>query len=382
MSMHPTYSARAADPAAIEPVDIAAWEALEASAEEPNAYLSPNFILPASRWLTPNEELQLVIVERHEGRSTRMVGLGAFGNALATRHRVSTLRGYRSKHSFLGGLLLDRGCSRAAFHAMLAHLAIAQPNHHLIELPQVWSEGTLCRTSTDGSHRTRLVRLAGSTPRAILVPAESRSLLRHKQLANRLRDHDRRMRRLREFGRVDWRALRGTEVDEMVVERFLALEHMGWKGEQGSSLRSNANEEAFFRAAVKGFAASGRVVFTELSLDGVAISSTCTFIAGGVGFAFKIGWDPAFRAQSPAMLNEIEFVRHAEPHFGDLRYIDSGSEPGSYINDLWLSQRSLTTLRLSTGFVGAQYLRLGDWWATLKQGMHRGTPALAVLAMS
>jgi CelD/BcsL family acetyltransferase involved in cellulose biosynthesis len=103
---------------------------------------------------------------------------------------------------------------------------------------------------------------------------------------------------------------------------------------------------------ISGFASEGRALFTELTFDGRAIASTCNFTAGNVGFAFKIGWDPEFKAFSPGLLNEVEFMRRAGTEFPDLTYFDSGASADSFINNLWLERQNLPSIGMPTGLTG------------------------------
>jgi len=162
----------------------------------------------------------------------------------------------------------------------------------------------------------------------------------------------RRQRRLRERGTVGWRLQGPAAVPESAIEALLALEHMGWKGSSGSSLRSVPAREAFFREMVAGFATARRVLFSEITLDGLTIASTCNLVSGHRAFAFKIGWHPELRACSPGWLNEIEFMRNAGAWAADIDLVDSGATEDSYINELWLERRSLATLTIPLSFSG------------------------------
>lgn len=377
------YSARIVAADDLNACDVAAWSALESRAAEPNAYLSPHFVLPAMRWLTPGDASRIVLVERGDAESGgELVGVGVF-TLPPSSHRFGLrhLLAYRSIHSFLCGILLDRSCVTEALRTLVSHVAVTLPEFRLIEVPQVWRDGALaqaCATAARaGSLRTRAV---GHVPRAVLETADCDRLLRDPSIAPRRRDLERRMRRLQERGEVGWRVRRGRDAPDSVAETFLALEHMGWKGEEGSSLRSSAQAEAFFRATVAGFASEGRALFTELTLDGTPIASTCNFVSGDTCFGFKIGWNPAFRTMSPAMLNELELIKQAARHFGDIRQFDSGASPSSYINELWPGRRYLTTLWLPTGFVGGHALRLAHWGSVLKQAVRRCIPGTSSAA--
>jgi len=163
-------------------------------------------------------------------------------------------------------------------------------------------------------------------------------------------------RRLEERGNVRWMALFGKEVDETSLERFLEIEHMGWKGENGTSLRSRASHEAFFREMVGGFREKGGLFFTEMYLDDAVIASTSNLISGGTGFAFKIGWNPNYAKMGPGVLNEVEFIQQAPCLCGSLSYIDSGALEGSFIDQLWVGRRVLASGIFGTTSLGRKVL--------------------------
>jgi hypothetical protein len=74
------------------------------------------------------------------------------------------------------------------------------------------------------------------------------------------------------------------------------------------------------------------------------VASTSNFVSGGVGFAFKVGWENELRKYGPGVLNEVEFVRAAPEVCADLAWFDSGAAPDSFINRLWPERRELGTL--------------------------------------
>ena len=157
---------------------------------------------------------------------------------------------------------------------------------------------------------------------------------------------------MQERGQVAWRLLGADGMPDSAVESLLRLEHLGWKGSGGSSLRSQPAQEAFFREVVARFAAERRVQFSEITLDGAAIASACNFISGRMAFAFKIGWDPQLRCCSPGWLNEVEYLRSAGTHLAGIELVDSGASEDSYINELWLDRRTIATLTVPLSFTG------------------------------
>ena len=160
------------------------------------------------------------------------------------------------------------------------------------------------------------------------------------------------LRQLSKLGAVTWHYLTGEDVTGDTVERFLELEHKGWKAAEGSSLASSSSHTAFFREMVEGFQSQHRVFFTELRLDGRAIASTCNLISGKAGFGFKIGWDPEYTRYSPGILNAFQLILHAPTYCTSMEMIDSCSSPQSFINNLWLEQRSLVTSAYTSSFLG------------------------------
>jgi hypothetical protein len=361
--------------------DIAAWSALEARAIEPNAFLSPHFIIPAARHLTPDETPLIAFVERIALGGRELVGAGVFTEAAATyRTPVRRLVGYRSRYSLLSGLLLDRAHAAQALQALLQCIRTSLPHCKAVELPLVRGDGPLFDPAGIAVNAsTHVPKIAKLHPRAILVVATCKEQLADRRMAARVRDIDRRQRRLRERGDVAWHWHRDARAATDAAESFLSLEHMGWKGDEGSSLRSRSRDEAFFREAVAGFASEGRALFSEVALDGTPIASMCNFISGNVGFGFKIGWNPAFRSFSPALINELEFMRHAPTAFSEIEYFDSGASATSFINELWPARRHMVTIYIPTCWVGASSIALADWAALLKAYARRSITSIATI---
>lgn len=336
-------------PSAIDTGFELAWAALEERALEPNPYLSPDFVLPALAHLEVRERVRLLVVRRRDAAGT-MVALGLFHVSPGSRRMpLPHLRGFLGPHSFLGGLLLDRDDAEPALQALFDGLRTHAWRWQGLVLERCWSDGPqaeLLRRLVE--QRKWHHQSFDPMSRAVLpLPLDADAHL--ARLSPSLRQNLRRCgRRLEERGRVDWVVHRGPAWPAQVVEDFLALEHMGWKGQAGTSLRADPSQERFFRDMTARFARRGRVLFTQLRLDGQPVAATSNLVAGGVGFAFKVGWNPAFAKLSPGMLCEAEFLRQAGRDCPDLRQFDSGAAPGSYIDDVWLARRHTHTCVIAT----------------------------------
>ena len=349
----------------ISPGLVSAWSELEMRACEPNAYLSPHFVLPALRHLDPGEPILIVLVESAAPGTGELLGVGVFRPVLGTRRfPIPHLVGYRSKHSFLGGLLLDRERGADALEALFDHLRPLRWRWHGLDLVDVWGDGLQSDLIKDATARRGLFHHERDLrARAVLVTprgSQARVELAARTLQARDKGARRYLRKLEERGRVSWELHRHAAISDAAVESFLALEHRGWKGESNTSLRSNRAEEAFFRDVVSGFGAVGRALFTELTLDGQVVASTSNFVSGDAGFAFKAGWLPELAKMSPGVLNEVELMRSfLQGRCGDLALFDSGAAAGSYIDKLWSDRRPLVSSAIALSSMGGSVLRVG-----------------------
>lgn len=344
-------SVRIALPGELDARTVDAWRRLAERALEPNAYLAPMFVLPALMHLEAARRVTVFLIEQ-EGQ---LIGVGVFSTRrLPAPLRLRVLEGFRSRHSYLSGLLVDHEYAPGAVDAFFSFIVRREMGWHGVRFD--WMVA--------GSHLEQLLRCSARRRGIWWSPSERfcRAVLRppgndgcpplERIAASRLKDLRRRMRRLGEQGDLAWRVHFGCEISDEVVERFLRLEHGGWKGEAGSSLRSSPANERFFVAMIDNFRACGGVFFTELAVGGQVIASTCNLVSAGRAFAFKIGWDPAFARYSPGMLSELLMVEHAASAFAHFDRIDSGAAEGTYIDELWPDRQEMVSGVFATTFVG------------------------------
>lgn len=321
-------------------------------------FLSPHFILPAVRYLT-RARLLLLQIFRRDGPYERLIGLGGFvARPPIARFPLPHLEAFRTPHTFLTGLLLDRDNHWLALEGLGAYLSSARIQWCGLEFKDCLAEGAFSQI-----HRGQAVTSATNWAE---YARQRRAILSRDTAGERLaavttegslgKDLRRKRARLSRLGHADANILVGREVTPEAIETFLRLEDMGWKGDQKSSLLSRPAHAGFFREMAQGFAADGRAVFCELRLNGRVISSSSNFVSGRVGFAFKIGWDPEFAAVGPGLLNELELMRWFGAGALDIDYFDSGSVEGSYVQRLWNTTTDLTSGVLVGGNVGTAIL--------------------------
>lgn len=355
---------------------LEAWSALEGRSAEPNAFLSPHFIVPALRHLDPAVDPIVLVVERASGADAELLAVGVFVSKKASRVcPVPHLVGYGSRHSYLGGLLVDRDHASAAVAALCAHASKRVLGWQALVFPKVQTDGPIAAILEAQARAGGLaVQRSGTKQRAVLVPAAAGPEALKKALGKRLGEIQRCKRRLAEKGEVSWHCLR-RDVGAAAVETFLRLENQDWKAEEKTSLRANPADEAFFKDTVARFDGDGRALFTELRVGDRAIASTSNFVSGGVGFAFKVGWDAELRKLGPGMLNEAELVSAAPVVCADLAWFDSGAQPDSFIDRLWPERRELGTLIVPLTRAGAVSLHLLSHLRGLRSVVRRLRPA-------
>lgn len=348
------------------PDDFAAlrgdWRELESRALEPNAYLSARFILPALSCLPGPPAWILTVWDQPGSCGGRGVlrGLGVFQSAgPRLRFPLGHALTYGSVHSYLSGFLLDADRALPTLHAMLDALARRTGGLALKDLPAAGATAQLLRgvvAERGGTWHED----AGVERACIDLGAGNAARWRSHVSASRLKGLERQWRKLGEVGEPGWRYLRGEAVSDDRLERFLALEHAGWKGQAGTSLRSDPRQEAFFRGMTAGFRADGDLFFTELLLDGQAIASSCNLCSGPDGFAFKVAFDPRFAKYGPGLLNELGFLKALEQGVDRFRFIDSGAAPGSFIEELWPDRVPLYAGAVALGRISRSAARAAD----------------------
>lgn len=357
MNITPAVHVRAIKPSELTPETIRAWAELESTALQPNAFLSPYFILPSIHHITRPSEHLIVLVETLT--PPQLLGIGVFeSKALSLHLPMPHLSAYRSPHGYEDGLLVDHRNASITLDAFFCFLSKNHSPGHGIRF-FLRPEDTPLAKLMDGRahahgfnwHEIKRVQ------RPILKPAEAGEQYLKTHLRARHKDCSRLHRRLAKQGKVTWHYVAGSDISTDTVEHFLELEHMGWKGDEGSSLASSAHQTAFFRKMIEGFQSQQRVFFAELRLDGRTIASICTLVSGNVGFGFKIGWHTNYAHSSPGILNEVELIRHAPKYCETLQFIDSGSSPGSYMERLWLDRRPLVSGLYTTTAMGNQIVK-------------------------
>lgn len=329
----------------LDPARLASWQALEDRALEGNPFLSAHFVLPAARYLTPGRKPLLLFVVRRDVPE-EVLAMAAFERHGPTaRLPVPHLRAYRSQHSFLSGVLLDRRAPRLAAQALLWHLARRQRRWQVIE----WID-----RSADTPQARLLDEVAaacgmrwheyGRSQRAALYPMRLKPHELEEAWGRRThRNLKRRARRLEEHGPLRFHRLDSGPDARRALERFLSLEDMGWKGSAETSLLACPASHAFFWEMFEGFGQRGQGFFTALYLKDEPIAVSANLRSGQAGFAFKLGWDLRHRAAAPGVLLATEMARRLAEAPSSLEVMDSCAASGAFVERYWPHRRAVAS---------------------------------------
>jgi CelD/BcsL family acetyltransferase involved in cellulose biosynthesis len=338
------------DPSALA-AHVAAWEDLAADATDPNPFHEPWMLLPALEAFGRDSPPRFVLAyaSHPPAGSAQPLLCGFFPLEPVDRYRglpVRHMRLWRYKHCFLGTPLVRRGYAEQCVRALSDWLATDARGAAAMEWREVAADG---RFFTALSAAREQLGTSAFRPyersRALLCRMRDGETYLERVLPKSSRKEFRRLeRRLGDLGPVAYRMLERADDAPAWIERFLALEATGWKGERGSALASDPANGGFFRRAALAAAQRGRLMMLALEVGGRAIAMKCNFTAREGAFAFKIAYDEAFAKYSPGTLLELENIR-AFHRLPALQWMDSCAAPEHFMaNRLWLDRRPLVDL--------------------------------------
>lgn len=309
-----------------------------------NAFASADFLMAATRHFPEAVAPDFIIVwaESRTGGERKLVGMLA-----VTRRRGLSgglLRSWNHPFATLTGLALHKDHAEAALAALLRHLARERQPATALCLNKFPEEGPLAETlrrvvtqlglQTDTlSRNTRAVL---TLPPGVDAETDRRSKSRRRQ-----------RRRLAEQGALSFRVLEGYDAIRPGLERFLALEASGWKGERGTALMLDPVTVNFSRAMIWSAARNGGVWIGELLLEEAVIASILILVAGDRAFLWKMAHNETYQAFSPGALLLLDLNAWLIAD-NRLRLIDSCTETEHAVVDhIWRERTGVVDLTVA-----------------------------------
>ena len=321
----------------------AAWTDLAASAAEPNAFSECWFAEASLAHLAPPRDLAMVAVWEGSPEVPRLLGLlpvhgaSAYGK-LPVRH----VRNWTHAHCFLGTPLVRAGHEERFWRELLRFLDSRNWTFGFLHVKALVEDGPVHRGLAAAARALgRRCDVVHRIERALLMSKLPPQEYYERTVRKKKRKELKRLAsRLAELGEVEVRTLSSAAELGPWCDAFLELEKSGWKGRRGSALGCQPSTERFFREALSGAFAAGRLEFLRLDLDGTPLSMLVNFITPPGSFSFKIAIDEKHARFSPGVLIELENLRVLARE--EVEWMDScAAEDHPMINSLWGERRPL-----------------------------------------
>jgi CelD/BcsL family acetyltransferase involved in cellulose biosynthesis len=282
-----------------------AWDALAECASEPNPFHESWYLLPALRALDPEGTVEVLCFEV----GSELAGLLPLRREPRYyRWPIPHLRNWIHGNCFQGAPLVARGLEREFWRALLGWADANAGIGLFLHLAQLPLEGPLYEAlQAVLAEQGRLAALVHREERAMLASGLSAEAYFEASLSGKKRKELRRqLARLSELGELVFERRDDDARLARWAEDFLALEHSGWKGAQGSALASHQATARMFKEALFGAASRGRLERLTLSLDGEPIAMLANFITPPGAFSYKTAFDERFARYSPGVLVQRE----------------------------------------------------------------------------
>ncbi|WP_373505848.1 GNAT family N-acetyltransferase [Aestuariivirga sp.] len=292
------------------------WQDLARRALVPSGHNAPEILLPALR---NHKRAVLATVRDSQGLQ---LALPLESRFLPLPHHASL----STPVSFFGLPHLGRYMAVPAVMALLRRL-----NRPVI-LHSVPVDGVLWETIAAASGHHAVIE---TWDRAALRPQGTYDKWFEENFDRKRRKEYRRLQsRLSEQGRLEALTLCPESDAARWADEFLTLEMQGWKGRQGTALKTDPAASAVLREGLAGLAAAGKLRFWKLALDGRPIAMMFAVVEERQAWLGKIAYDEDLARFSPG----VQLIIHAtEGLFADgVTLADSCAIPGHpMIDHLW-----------------------------------------------
>jgi hypothetical protein len=324
-----------------------AWDTLTQRAAEPNPFFESWFLLPSLKSFDRFGQVAFLYFMR-DGELSGLFPIAR--QSQYTRWPIPHIANWLHPNMFLGTPLVAHGAEYSFWRAVLSW-ADANPGMALfLHMEQMGLDGPVfaglqAALAADG----RPGAVVHRHERALLATdLEPRDYLASSLPSRKRKDLDRRLRRLRELGAVEYKWATGSQDVARWADDFLAIEASGWKGAAGSALACDDATEAVFRDCLAAAAKWGRLARLSLILNGKPIAMLSTFIAPPGAFGFKTAFDEAYAPYSPGFLLEREYLAVLK-RFG-IGWCDSCAAPNhSVMNRIWQERRTVGRVSIAIG---------------------------------
>lgn len=266
-----------------------------------------------------HDVLRLWLESFASGANPATVSVRDAGRLLAAQILVSTrevldlvptrvARAATNAHSTRGGPLL--GADGLAAIPALVRGMMAEPWDVLV-LRDVPREPAVLEALSDALVTAGCRTLADEPMESPYVPLPPSWDELEQRLDSRFRQNlRRRRRRLEEQGPVTFEVITGLDGLDAALEDAFAIEASGWKGEEGSAIRTRAETVSFYAGWARHLARDGRLRLCFLKLGMRRIAFHFAYVAQGRYWLPKCGYEETHRECSPGQLLMVHVLQH------------------------------------------------------------------------
>ena len=324
-----------------------AWDTLTARAAEPNPFHESWYLLAALRALDPAGAVTLMRFEV-DGELAGLLPLHTPKRYY--RWPIPQLASWIHPNCFLGVPLVARGLEREFWRALLDWADNHAARGLFLHLAQMPLTGPVYEAlQAVLREQGRFAALVHREERAMLASdlspedyfAASISAKKRKELR-------RQSARLAELGEVNFVRTRDEAGLARWTQEFLALEHSGWKGTNGSALASHQTTTQLFKEALFGAASQGRLERLTLTLDDQPIAMLANFLTAPGAFSYKTAFDERYARHSPGVLVQRENLALLSAE--EIAWCDScAAADHPMIDHIWRERRPIGRLSIAIG---------------------------------
>ena len=175
------------------------------------------------------------------------------------------------------------------------------------------------------------------------------------------KEFNRKWNRLQDIGEVRFKSQSHVSDPDEWKQNFLTLEGSGWKGRQGSSIRSSEKETLFFDEIFRAGIEQNRVLTSCLYLNEKLIAGAFDLRSQQGSFCFKICYDEEHSKMSPGALLQLRFAEEVQQN-EELDFVDScsGSE-NTPLGRIWAGRIEIGNyISAGSGFYRDLMLKVGS----------------------
>lgn len=317
------------------------WQDLADRALEPNAFYEPAFALEAAKVFGRDAGAVLV----WSGTEPRTL-LGFFPARIEPRRygiRLPVLAGWTHPYAPLGVPLVARDAAEPVIAAWLDHLADNGEVPGLLLLPFLPPGGPFAAALDVILRRAQMPAADfNRRQRAQLMPGNERLLYVERTLGQHKHKELRRgVRRLGDMGAILFTVATEPRAVAAAAEEFFELEERGWKGRAGTAAAHHQDIRHFFRVALAGLAAHGKVAINRILIDGRAIAVAITLRSGDTAWFWKIVYDEDYAQYSPGVILALAVTEDLVDDLSIMRTDSCATPDHPMIDHIWRERLAL-----------------------------------------